>query len=247
MAEITGISWTDHTHSIAWGCNKISPGCKFCYADDWSARFGNDVWGLNKPRKKLSNAHWAKPKKWNKACAAKGTKDKVFSSSMCDNFEDHPTIAEELLRLWALIKETPNLEWQLLTKRADRIKDCLPPDWGDGYPNVWLGVSVENDDYCWRVDALREIPAKIRFISYEPAIGPVPSLNLDNIHWLIFGGESGENRRPMKDEWAVEAMAKCREKEVAFFFKQHSALKSGVDCYLNGVEYKEFPLYEQAC
>lgn len=246
MADVTGISWTDHTHNIAWGCTKVSPGCTFCYADGLSGRFGFDIWGPKKPRRKLSIQNWNKPKRWNKDAIKEGRKHLVFSSSMCDNFEDHPEIAEELEKLWPLIRETPNLEWQLLTKRADRIAECLPDDWGtEGYPNVWLGVSIENNDYVERADYLRDVPAKIKFISYEPALGPVDKLNLDGIDWLIYGGESGPNFRPADLNWAREIRDKCKENEVAFFFKQISALKSGTSPLLDGVEYKEFPFYER--
>ena len=171
MAEKTGISWCDHTFNIAWGCFKISPGCTNCYADTLSARFGNDVWGKDKPRKTFGVKHWNEPLKWNKAAEKDGAKHKVFSSSMCDIFEDHPTITAEREKLWDLIRKTPNLIWQLLTKRADRIKDNLPEDWGNGWPNVWMGVSIENDDYVWRADCLREVSAVVHFISYEPALG----------------------------------------------------------------------------
>jgi hypothetical protein len=102
---------------------------------------------------------------------------------MCDNFEGHPTIDAERAKLWPLIRATPWLDWQLLTKRADRIADNLPPDWGKGWPNVWLGVSIENNDYVGRADHLRKIPAAVRFVSYEPALGPLDRLNLKGIDW----------------------------------------------------------------
>lgn len=242
MADVTGISWTDHTHNIAWGCTKVSPGCQFCYADNLSGRWGFDVWGPQAPRRRLSQQNWNKPLKWNKEAQKEGRSHKVFSSSMCDNFEDHPTIAQELQKLWPLIRATPFLEWQLLTKRAERIEECLPDDWGDGYKNVWLGVSVENNDYVERADYLRKVPAKIRFISYEPALGPVPDLNLEGIHWLIFGGESGPNYRPADKQWAIDVRDRCQENGTAFFYKQSAALHPGTDPYLEGKEYKEFPV-----
>lgn len=244
MGEITGISWCDHTHNIAWGCEKVSPGCKFCYADTQSGRFGFDIWGATKPRRTLSIQNWNKPLKWNREAQKEGKKHKVFSSSMCDNFEDHPTIIEELEKLWPLIRKTPWLEWQLLTKRADRIRESLPDDWGvDGYPNVWLGVSVENNNYNWRAEELKKVPAKIKFISYEPALGPVDDLDLNGIDWLIFGGESGPNFRSMDSDWARNVKTKCEKSGTVFFYKQTAALKSGTDPYLDGVEYKNFPKY----
>lgn len=172
MAETTGISWTDHTFNIAWGCQKVSPGCQFCYADTLSNRFGLDVWGPEKPRRTFGEKHWNDPVRWNR----KATKQElVFCSSMCDIFEDHPTVIEELKKLWPLIKATPKLEWQLLTKRSERIKESLPADWGEGYPNAWLGVSVENKDYEYRADHLREAPAKLSSFPMNQLWG----------HWII--------------------------------------------------------------
>jgi protein gp37 len=115
---------------------------------------------------------------------------------MCDWAEDHPTAAAIRPRLWDLIRRTPFLTWQLLTKRADRIYQCLPRDWDAGWPNVWLGVSVSEQKGLWRVDELRKVPAVVRFISYEPALEDITSwLHLGGIHWIIFGGESGPGHR----------------------------------------------------
>lgn len=173
MAEKTGIAWTHHTFNISWGCVKVSPGCKFCYADELAERVGWSVWGPSQPRRTFKDKHWQEPLKWQKAAEQAGARHKVFCSSMCDNFEDHPTIIAELAKLWPLIRATPNLDWQLLTKRADRIASSLPGDWGAGYPNVWLGVSIENNEWAWRADYLSRIPAVVRFVSYEPALGPL--------------------------------------------------------------------------
>jgi len=115
----------------------------------------------------------------------------------------------------------------LLTKRAERIASQLPVDWGEGYPNVWMGVSIESGKYAARADALLNVPAKVRFISYEPAIGPLEGINLEGISLLIFGGESGAQRRGMDLKWAEEAHEKCRADGTAFFFKQTSALLPG--------------------
>jgi protein gp37 len=243
MAENTGISWTQHTFNLAWGCVKISPGCTNCYADTLSHRFGNDVWGKDKPRKTFNARHWKQPLKWNANAEKAGVMAKVFSSSMCDIFEDHPTITQEREKLWELIRKTPNLVWQLLTKRANRIKDNLPPDWGNGWPNVWLGVSIENNDYVSRADYLREVPAVVHFISYEPALGPLDQLNLDHIEWLIYGGESGAGFREHDPEWARDIKRRCEENGTTFFYKQSSGFVSGEEDTLDGVEYKNFPLY----
>lgn len=241
MAETTGISWTNHTFNIAWGCSKVSPGCQFCYADVLSNRFGMDIWGLNKPRRTFGLKHWNDPLRWNKKAVKENKKSMAFCSSMCDIFEDHPTIIEELKKLWSLIKSTPNLEWQLLTKRSERILESLPPDWGEGYPNAWLGVSVENKDYEYRADHLRAAPCKIRFISYEPALGPLDNFNLKGISWVIYGGESGDSFRQDDPQWARNMLKLCRDNNVAFFYKQSSSRLSGTNPYLDGIEYKEFP------
>jgi protein gp37 len=197
MAQKTTISWTDHTFNIAWGCTKVSPGCKNCYADALSHRYGHDVWGPGKPRRIFGEKHWREPLQWNSQAQSQGVRHRVFCSSMCDVFEDHPTIDGEREKLWSLIRATPWLDWQLLTKRPGRIRPALPADWGGGYGNVWLGTSIESNDYTARADILRTIPATVRFISYEPALGPLDQLNLTGIDWLIYGGESGDASGPM--------------------------------------------------
>lgn len=242
MGAKTNIAWTNKSFSIVWGCEKVSPACKNCYAETLSKRFGEDVWGPNKPRKTFKQKHWNEPLKWDKKAAAKGTKEFVFCSSMCDVFENHPTVIQELGKLWTLIKKTPNLIWQLLTKRPERIAQSLPEDWADGYNNVWLGTTIENNDYVHRADYLRAIPTKLRFISYEPALGPLDKLDLTGLHWLIFGGESGAGFRQHNPQWARDIKKRCEENGVTFFYKQGSSLRSGEDETLDGQIYKRFPL-----
>lgn len=241
MGKETSISWTDSTFNIAWGCVKVSPGCVNCYADVLSARTGQDIWGPTKPRKTFGAKHWNDPLRWHKKAVAEGKQHKVFCSSMCDIFEDHPTITAERAKLWPLIKSTPSLTWQLLTKRADRIADNLPADWGKGYPNVWLGASVENADYAWRIDQLRMVPAKVRFVSYEPAVGPLAGVDLTGIHWLIYGGESGAGFRKDDLRWASDMRDQCAKDGVAFFFKQTSGFRSGLGKDALGEVIHEFP------
>jgi protein gp37 len=174
MAEHTRIAWTDHTFNIAWGCTKVSPACAHCYAEALSARFGYDVWGALAQRRTFGEKHWREPLKWNAQAEAEGRRHRVFCSSMADVFEDHPTIDEERLKLWPLIRLTPFLDWQLLTKRADRIASCLPDDWGNGWPNVWLGVTAENQEYAERrIPELLKVPAVVRFVSAEPLLGDI--------------------------------------------------------------------------
>jgi protein gp37 len=229
MAENTAIAWTDHTFNIAWGCVKVSPGCKNCYAETHSKRFGGDVWGPGKPRRTFGDKHWAEPLKWNRRAERTGVRERVFTSSMCDVFEAHPDIDSARNRLWNLIYDTPHLDWQILTKRPENIIIPEGP-----WPNVWMGVSVESDEYGWRVDKLRETTGgddwgvvPILFISYEPALGPLRTVNLDGIDWVIYGGESGPGFRKDDPAWAFEIGMRCKDEGIAFFYKQDAALKPG--------------------
>ncbi len=255
MAEKTLIAWTDHTFSIAWGCTKISEGCRNCYAEEVTTRRGDSMWGPRGTRKTLSDGHWAKPLGWNRKVAVPDKNPAkrvagnargyglVFSSSMCDNFEAHPTVEAQLARLWPLIRATPFLHWQLLTKRPERIASLLPDDWGpDGYPNVWLGTSVEDMRVAHRVQHLVQIPAAVRFISYEPALGPLDDLDLTGLDWVIYGGESGPNFRPHDLAWPRSMRARCREAGVAFFYKQSSARYTEMGTTLDGETVREMPV-----
>jgi protein gp37 len=241
MSEKTLIAWTDHTFNVAWGCTKVSPGCAHCYADSLASRYGHDVWGAGKPRRIFGDKHWAEPLKWHAAAAEEQRRHRVFCSSMCDVFEDHPTIDAERTKLWALIRRTPWLDWQLLTKRPERIADHLPADWGSGYRNVWLGTSIENNDYVFRADILRRIPATVRFISYEPALGPLDHLDLDGIDWVIVGGESGAKYRLMDHAWARALKLRCESAGVAFFFKQSSHYYTERGIELDGQIVRKYP------
>lgn len=191
MGENSNIEWTDHTFNIVWGCTKVSQGCKNCYADTLSARFGHNAWGPNAPRKTMSATYWRQPIRWNLDAATTGVRRRVFCSSMADVFEDHPTTRGELARLWPLIRQTTNLDWLLLTKRAERIAQSLPEDWGAGWPNVWLGVSVEDQARAEeRIPNLLRVPAAVRFLSAEPLLGRVDlDSSLGGTRWI--GGQRG--------------------------------------------------------
>lgn len=176
MSFKTGIEWTDHTFNIAWGCMKVSPGCAHCYAEVVAdQRHKKGVWGpaATTPRMTMSDRYWKQPLIWNRSAEKFGVRRRVFCSSMADVFEAHPTIDQEREKLWALIRATPHLDWQLLTKRPERIPECLPRDWDNGYPNVWLGTSVESQDYIGRIQHLVTIPAVCHWLSIEPMLGPV--------------------------------------------------------------------------
>jgi protein gp37 len=245
MGERTLIAWTDKTFNALWGCVKISPGCKNCYADDLSARYGWDIWGKNKPRREFGEKHWNEPLKWNAQAEKAGVPLKVFCGSMFDWREDHPQVDAVLPRIHELWKKTPWLQWQMLTKRSDRIASGLPADWGAyGYPNVWLGVSIELNDYVHRAEDLVKIPAVVRFVSYEPALGPLDQLSLDGIDWLIYGGESGPKYRKEDKQWARDMMARCHygPHKVAFFHKQSSAIRTEMGIELDGEIVREFPV-----
>lgn len=243
MAESTIIAWTNHTFNIAWGCVKVSAGCANCYANTLASRYGHDVWGHGTPRRTFGPKHWGEPLKWNSEAAIAGECRRVFCGSMCDWAEDHPQIETERTKLWSLIRRTPWLHWLLLTKRAERIKKCLPDDWGNGYPNVWLGTSIEDIRVSSRADYLKRIPAAVRFVSYEPALGPLNRMNLDGIDWVIFGGESGPGYRAPDGwlDWARDMRDRCLSAGVAYFFKQSPAHRTEIGTTLDGKTVREYP------
>lgn len=242
VAEKTIIAWTDHTWNLAWGCWKISPGCANCYADKLSDRYGFDVWGKDATRRTFGQKHWAEPLKWNRQAEAEGRRHRVFCSSMTDWALDDPTIDGERAKLWSLVRQTPWLDWQLLTKRSGRIAGCLPNDWDDGYDNVWLGVSVENQKHGLpRVDDLRSIPAVVRFLSVEPLLEDLGAINLSGIDWVIVGGESGPGFRPMNHAWVRSIRSQCDEHGVAFFFKQSAAYRTEMGITLDGAVVRAYP------
>lgn len=247
MAEKTAISWTTHSFNIAWGCHEVSPGCDACYARTLAERWGYNVWGppASTPRRLFDRAHWDAPRKWNREAEAEGRRHRVFCSSMADVFEAHPSIDyERENKLWPLIRETPWLDWQLLTKRPERILRRLPADWGDGYPNVWLGTSVENQEWAnRRIPALLRVPAAVRFLSAEPLLGPIDlafafwhgvhpgerkwRTTPSPVQWVIIGGESGATRRECEVEWIASIVEQCRAAGVTPFVKQDSGRLPG--------------------
>lgn len=244
MSEKTIIAWTDHTFNPWMGCNKVSAGCKNCYAETLTKnRMGLTLWGpANQTQRQVTKAPWKNVVRWNRQAKQDGIQRRVFCASLCDVFEDHPTANATRPKLWDLIHQCSNLDWQLLTKRPERIADCLPTDWGrSGWPNVWLGTSVEDMRVAHRVDALRAIPASVRFISYEPALGPLDDLDIAGIDWVIYGGESGPGWRPENKDWARSMHQKCLENNTAFFHKQSAGYRTEMGIELDGMIVRNYP------
>jgi protein gp37 len=213
------IEWTHHTFNIVWGCTNVSEGCRHCYAHTLSNRYGYDVWGKNKGRRRLSDKYWQQPFEWNRLAKAEGRRKRVFCSSMADVFEDHADNNQERPRLWSIIRQTRMLDWLLLTKRPENVSAMLPENWGD-YDNVWLGTSVEDERVLHRIHTLVGVPAIVHFLSLEPLIGPLPNLPLADVEWAIVGGESGPGARNMEENWVLEIQDQCDAAGVPFFFKQ---------------------------
>lgn len=232
MSEKTGIQWTDHTFNPWWGCTKISAGCANCYAETLAERFHPGAWGPRGQRHYFGDKHWGDPVRWNRAATKAGVRRRVFCSSMADVFEDHETAqGSARARLFALVEATPMLDWQLLTKRPENVRDMAPLRWLDGWPrNAWVGTSVENQSAAdERIPALLDVPAAIRFLSVEPLLLPVDLgfyrvvTSERPIHWVIVGGESGQGARSCDVKWIRSVVQQCREAGVPCFTKQLGA------------------------
>jgi protein gp37 len=241
--EYSKIEWTDHTFNPWTGCTKISPACDHCYAEAWAKRTGQVKWG-NHPRRRTTKSYWKKPIKWNATAGAfkrqHGHWPRIFCASLADVFDNQvePTWREDL---FALIRQCPHLDWLFLTKRPQNIFKMLPPDWGAGYRNVWLGVTAENQmffDQRWRI--LQDIPAAMKFISYEPALGPLRLPKHDPLpDWLISGGESGGGARPLDPQWVRDIAAECRRNGVALFHKQWGTYRNNPLVVEEGISLKD--------
>ncbi|MGP4686553.1 DUF5131 family protein [Agrobacterium pusense] len=223
MAE-TSIEWTDATWNPVAGCTIMSAGCTNCYAMRMAARL--EAMGVEKykglTRKSGGRAKWTGAISLDeKALSIPATWSKprnVFVNSMSDLF--HPDVPVDFVRkVWRAMKDTRRHTYQILTKRPDRMAEILSNGF-DILPNVWLGTSVEDGRVLHRLDDLRNVPAAVRFVSYEPLIGSVKGGKLDGIHWAIVGGESGPNARPMNPTWIDEIFDQCTDAGAAFFFKQ---------------------------
>jgi len=217
MATKSSIEWTESTWNPITGCAKISPGCKHCYAERMALRLkamGQPNYRNGFKLTLQENAlelplHWKKPQT-------------IFVNSMSDLFhKDIPV--DFVLRIFNVMTRAYWHQFQILTKRSDHLLklDPLLP-WA---PNIWMGVSVENEHYSFRIDHLRQTRAHIKFLSLEPLLGPLTNLNLSKIDWVIVGGESGPGARPMESEWVMEIRDQCLNAEVPFFFKQWGGVR----------------------
>lgn len=237
----TNIGWTHHTFNPWKGCTKVSPGCLHCYAETLvDKRFGWAKWGPNGTRTR--NQDWSGPSKWDAEAARNGTRYRVFCASLADVFEDRDELKPWRDELHQLIRDTPNLDWQLLTKRPEvaalYYQQNPIPD------NVWLGTSVENRAMAKRrIPMLWSIPARIRFLSCEPLLEDLGQLPLAGIDWVIVGGESGPGFRPIGKPWITSIRDQCQEAGVAFFFKQWGGVKAAtLGNELDGEFYEQFPV-----
>ena len=242
MGKETGIEWTDHTWNPWHGCSKVSPGCAHCYMFRDKKRYGQDPELIVRSARATFN----KPLAWKDAAL-------VFTCSWSDFFHEAADAWRE--DAWDIIRRTPHLTYQILTKRPERIAAHLPADWGEGWPNVWLGTSVENQRWAVRAYQLCEIPASCRFISAEPLLGPVdltayePRLDVRNplelLDWVIVGGESGPRARPMDIAWARDLRNQCERYGVAFFLKQlggASNPRAHDEAVLDGLRHTAMPI-----
>ena len=227
MAENSKIEWTDHTFNPWIGCQHVSPGCDHCYAEaqnkfrKWTA---NGEWGPHAKRRRTSVAYWKQPYRWAKEACERGRRSRVFCASLAD-WLDNKVPQPWRVDLACLIMGTPELDWLLLTKRIDNFKKLTP--FSACTPNIWLGITTENQEqFDRRWPILARIAAVVRFISYEPALGPLTLRNQTILpDWVICGGESGGHARMMEPAWARALRDECGELGIAFFMKQMTGKK----------------------
>jgi protein gp37 len=255
--ENSNIGWTHHTQNDWLGCDKIGPECAKCYIGRVLKRQGRE------PRGQLYRSKtWDNPLKWQRQAGAQGVCLRVFTNSLSDFFHAGADGWRE--EAWDVIRRTPNLIWLILTKRPELIRTRLPKDWGEGWPNVWLGVSCGCKQTLNKMDALRRIPIHpraVRFLSAEPLLEDISEqIDLSGFGWLIVGGESGggpeylwdstkdwrkefdtPGRRTMRLQWAQSLRANAQAAEIPFFFKQITAFRSGTGEDALGRLYQEFP------
>ena len=235
MAEKSKIEWTESTWNPVTGCTKISEGCLNCYAERMARRLKSmrqekyrNCFNVTMHEKCLNE-----PLSWKKPQI-------IFVCSMSDLF--HKDVTDEfIIQVFEIMNKAFWHKFQVLTKRADRLAEISPKlNWTK---NIWVGVTVENDKYKNRIEYLMNIPASVKYLSIEPLLGKVTNIPLDNIDWVIVGGESGPNSRPMSEDWVLPIRDKCIETNTPFFFKQWGGTnKKLTGCELQGEEYKQMPI-----
>ena len=238
MAKRSAIEWTEMTWNPVTGCTKISQGCKHCYAERMAKRLKamGSVRYTNGFQVTLHPDLLDAPRRWRQPRI-------VFVNSMSDLFHDEVPLAY-IERVFATMRDCSHHTFQVLTKRSERLAELAPRLPWPG--NVWMGVSVEDARVVHRIDDLRRVPAAVRFLSLEPLIGPLDSLRLGGIHWVIVGGESGPRARPLRSEWVESIFRQCRAAGVPFFFKQWGRVRkdrTGRELY--GRTYDEMPAAAQ--
>jgi len=236
MAQ-SSIEWTEMTWNPTTGCDKVSAGCKFCYAEVMSKRL--KAMGIEKYQNgfdiKIHEEELKKPYSWKKPRV-------VFVNSMSDLF--HPDVPVDFIqKVFKVMKENPQHVFQLLTKRPEILKYYDSEGWLDWSHNIWMGISVEDERVMNRIDLLRDTNARVKFLSCEPLIGPLPNMNLEKIDWVIVGGESGRKPRPMDTDWVTDIKDQCKKAGVAFFFKQWGGTnKKKTGRELEGRTWDEMPI-----
>lgn len=235
MGAKSSIEWTESTWNPVTGCTKISPGCAHCYAERMALRLQamGQANYRNGFRVTIHPHTLALPLRWRKPQA-------VFVNSMSDLFHEEVPF-EFIQEVFLVMQKAYWHRFQVLTKRSARLVELASLlSWPE---NIWMGVTVENSDYTWRIDQLRQVNADVRFLSIEPLLGPMPNLDLSGIDWVIVGGESGPGARLMKPEWVSDIQKQCLEAAVPFFFKQWGGInKKKTGRILHGRTYDEMPL-----
>jgi protein gp37 len=240
MAHLTSIEWTESTWNPLTGCTKVSPGCANCYAERMALRLKamgnpNYVNGFNIT---MHENVLELPLRWGKP-------QTIFVNSMSDLF--HEDVPEQFIfRVFDIMRRADWHCFQILTKRSSKLIDLSPRlPW---MPNIWMGVSLEDERFTFRVDHLRRTGANVKFLSLEPLLGPISRLNLEGIDWVIVGGESGPRSRKMKESWVIDIRNQCQEAKVPFFFKQWGGTnKKKAGRKLEGRTWDEMPLIPHMC
>ncbi len=218
VAATSGINWTDASFAPWLGCTKLSPACDKCYALAIDKRAGRDLWAPHAERQRTSRNYWRQPHRWQAEAARTGERRRVFASHLSDVFDNRAAPAWRA-DFWALVRDTPDLTWMVLTKRPQLIARMLPDWWGEGPANVWLGATVENmEEARRRLPHLLRVPAAVHWLSCEPLL---ESLDLrpwaDRLDWIVVGGESGGGARPMDPAWARALRDQCTDAGGAFW------------------------------